>query len=274
MQKMRVGDDRYDRSIAFDASSGAGGDRGSRTTVTIGVEATREQEAELLDICCELQTPQYRPFATKSSDLELATVPLDRIVERFSGRIAVGVHHGPPRELSNVEAVHSALLYDTLRPFESEVVTLCDGEKRRVELLGCALQALGVESTPAVACQRSEFYYPHSYLADLLAGVIRATLDDSESPPEDAFREVPVTSRDESKGRFSMAYNAVAGGRYQWQKSSYDERRAETTSERVECWFDGRFGTSTGERPDTDSVRPVTGWLESEGYDSAADRLL
>jgi hypothetical protein len=267
MEPMVVDGDEFERSITFDTS------RRNDLKVTVGVELYRDREPELLDTLCRLQGEQYRPFRTKSRDLDLGVVPKRRLIEACPGRIAVALHDGRPDKLALVEAVHSALLYDRLRPFGPEALVVTDGAERRAKLFAGAVSAIDVGPVTPVACQQSEWYYPHAYLADVLAGAIGKYYTESEPFPRESFDAVVVTTNGTHDGGWNRAYRALARRKTFENVPTYRRRRSESPSERIGCWFRGEFGAADGERPDTDSTQHVVNWLDERGYETAATQL-
>lgn len=265
MEPLLIGGDEYERSVAFDGTKAGG------TQVTVGVEATREQEAQLLDICCDEQGDQFRPFATKSDNLDLNEVPVGELIERFPGRVAVGLCSGAPNQFIQAEAAHSAVLYSKLDPVESTTAVIADGDEIHAERLGEALWSLEAGRVPAVPCHKSEFYYPQSYLADLLAGAIAGDYDITNSEVQEAC-EVWTEASDDGDP-FWKAYNAVRAGEYSYRLPDREEKIAQKPSTRARVWFGGSFRSNAGSQLQTDSTRRVETWLERNGHTAAAERI-
>lgn len=263
MREFTVGGRNYCQSFALDACRRAG------VTVTVGVEATREQEAELLNDCCETQSSDYTPFNQKYGPDDSMEVPVETLVERFRGRIGVAVQRGSPGGLPRAEAANSAVLYAKMQIGTSTVV-VTDGSEYRAELLWRALKSYEEEPSPVVACQKSEFYYPQSYLADLIASRVAEERVDFLRRVQDSIETVELTGE---HGRFDKFYGVIAGERFEYEPPNYDTLHAQRQSTRVRAWFDGKFGQSGGGQPQTSSTRPSRNWLRSEGYDAVADRL-
>ncbi|MEZ3143400.1 hypothetical protein [Halobaculum sp. MBLA0143] len=265
MNSLLIGGDEYKRSVAFDATEESG------TLVTVGVAVTREQEAQLLNICCDEQNEQYKPFATKSRQLNLNEVPVGELIRRFPGRIAIGRCTEPPNQDLQAEAAHSAVLYNKLNPFESATAVIADGDERQAERLGRALKTLRIRDTPAVPCHRSESYYPQSYFADLLAAAIAR---DCEITSSDLQEECELwTAASDNGDRFWEVYNKVGAGRHSYQVPTREERLANKQSTRAKAWFNGCFGSNSGELLQTNSTRRVKNWLWRNEYAAAAERI-
>jgi hypothetical protein len=265
MDSLLIGGDEYERSVAFDATGS------DDTLVTVGVEVTREQEAHLLDICCDEQGGQYKPFATKSRDLDLDEVPVSELIRRFPGRVAIGRCSTPPDQSLQAEAAHSAVLYSRLEPFESPTAVIGDGDKRHAKQIGRALKALGIRDVPVVPCHKSEFYYPQSYFADLLAETVTERCNITGI---DIQKTCEILTRACDDGdRFWETYNQVSAGRYDYQLPDRDERLAQKSSTRAISWFEGCFGNNAGDQPQTNSTRRVRNWLERNERAAAAERI-
>ena len=265
MEPLQVSNKNYQRSVSFDAANKDG------TVVTVGVETTRREEAKLLNLCCDRQASQYEPFATKSRDLELDTVPIKQLMRDSPGRVAVALCSENPDNFVRAEAAQSAVLYDGLTPFESTTVAIADGDKRHAELLGKGLKALGNEGKTVVACQRSELYYPQSYFADLLAGTIVRRPDLAAESLLGSFDF--TTGVDTDRGLFWKAYNNIGAGRYDYQVPDYKKQVGHEPATRAISWFNGAFASNTGNRPVTDSTHRIETWLNNNDYDAIADQI-
>lgn len=264
---MLVDDEMYERSVAFDTSGGEG------LKVTVGVELSRTEEATLLNKLCKIHGEQYRPFGTKSRDLNLDDVPMERLIRGCPGQICVALHDGRPDRIQPIEAVHSAILFDCLGDSDSPPVVVADGNDKRAKMFDRARRAIDAGSSPVVSCCRAEYYYPHAYLADVLASAIRKFHDFSEMFPRDGFDAVEITTSGTEDGSWNRGYREVTRGDETGSVASYDRRRADAPAERVGCWFRGEFGAGDGDEPATDSTRPTINWLRENGYEAAADRL-
>ncbi|ERH11332.1 MAG: hypothetical protein J07HB67_00339 [halophilic archaeon J07HB67] len=134
MKQFSIDGEGYCRSLAFDAS------RKDGRMVTVGVEATRKQEAELLDTCCQEQESNYTPFNKKYDPTESERVPVGSLISSFPGKVAIALQRDPPNALTKTEAADSAVLYSKLQ-VDSTAVVIADGGERHAELLGRVLKS-------------------------------------------------------------------------------------------------------------------------------------
>lgn len=266
MESLEVGGNEYDQSVAFDGTKKDG------TMVTVGAKVTREQEAKLLNICCDAQGDGYKPFATKSRGLDPDQVPIKNLIKRFPGKIAVSLCPENPDKVIQAEAAQSADLYNKITRPESAVVAIADGDKKHARLLGKGIKSLSNAEKPVVACQKSEFYYPHSYFADLLANFIARNYNRKDKFPQRAF-EVVVVSNTESSC-FWEAHNKIGSERYEYEVPKYKQKQADKSSTRALSWFNGEFGgNSPNDQLQTDSTQPIRNWLSNNGYSTAANSI-
>lgn len=271
MQSFDVDSLSRSQSIAFDAT-----DRGG-LVVTVGVEANRTQEATLLNELYEvLSDDGYEPFRTKSRDLSLDPRAVSDVVSNFRGRIGVCLHEDDVK-LPYAEAVHSAILLEELRPNPTDTVCLVDGDTDRGEKLRQASAAIGLSNPPIVPCVQSELYYPHSLLADLVAGIVAdETLDDERRVPSgessSSFIFVETTGQSRT-GRWGKAYSAVARSEGNWDSPEVRQRYADSVPERVSCWFRGTMARKHAPPPSSDGLRPVVRRLDAMGCETVATWL-
>lgn len=271
MQNFDVGDLSRSRSIAFDAT-----DRND-LVVTVGVEANRTQEATLLDDLYEtLSDDGYEPFRTKSRDLSLDPQSVSTVVSNFRGRVGVCLHKDDVT-LPYAEAVHSAILLDELRPNAVDTVCLVDGNTDRAKKLQQASGAISSSTPPIVSCVQSELYYPHSLLADLVAGTVAdETQKDGRHVPSaetsSSLTFVETTGQSRT-GRWGKAYSTVARDEGNWDSPSVRQQYADSVPERVVCWFRGTMARKHAPPPSSDGLRPVVRRLDAIGCETVATWL-
>lgn len=271
MQDFDVEDFTRSQSVAFDATDRTG------LTVTVGVEANRTQEATLLDDLYEtLSGDGYEPFRTKSRDLSLEPQKVSDVVSGFRGTVGICLHKKEVK-LPYAEAVHSAILVDEMTPSPTDTICLVDGDPSRATKLRQASAAIGVSRPPVVSCVQSELYYPHSLLADLVAGVVADEAADNPrlgpsigSSPSVIFLN---TTGQSQTGRWGKAYSAVARSEGDWDQPDIRQRYADSVSERVSCWFRGAVARKHAPEPSSDGLRPVVRRLDAMGCDTVATWL-
>lgn len=273
MQDFVVNDDfRASQSIGFDAT-----ERQS-LIVTVGVLVNRTQEAMLLDnLYRELRDDGYLPFRTKSRDLSLSSNEIENIVRRCTGEIGICIHQDNVT-LSYAEATHSALLLSELNVTTDDTIAIVDGDRSRADLLYHAASGIEVVPPAIVNCTRSELYYPHLLLADLVAGVVAdQVLSDPSAAnrisPDDPIETVTDTTVNSRQGRWDRAYSAVARSEGDIRRPNFEQRYADSLRERVSCWFHGLFGNRNAHPPTSDGVTPVAGRLEALGCENIATWL-
>lgn len=268
MQDFIVDDISRSSSIGFDAT-----DR-DETVVTVGVLLNRAQEASLLDdLFQSLSDDGFQPFRTKSRDLSLPPSKVLKVLRRCNGSVGICVHQGSVT-LPYAEAVHSAILLDELNPLTNDTTAIVDGSEDRAASLCRTTSALGLVVPPVVNCVKSELYYPHLLLADLVAGAVADTVNEKPDfdleAASDESAVVIDTTRESRKGRWGRAYSAVARNEGGVEGSKFEQRYAGTARERISCWYHGMMAKSHAPAVDTDGVQPIVGGLNAMGCEDIA----
>ncbi|RDI71981.1 hypothetical protein [Halopelagius longus] len=269
MQDFIVDDQPRSRSIGFDAT-----DR-QNVVVTVGVLLNRTQEASLLDdLYRTISDDGYLPFRTKSRDLSLPSQKVVDILRRCNGKVGICVHTDDVK-LPFAEAVHSAMILNNLGVTTDDTIAIVDGDESRAEKLYQGASAIDIVPPSIVNCVRSELYYPHLLLADLVAGIIADAVSEdsavlSSISPEGPVEAIINTTQDSQQGFWGRGYSAVARGEGEVQRATYEQRYASSLRERVTCWFNGSFGQTHAPPPESDGVQPVVGRLNAIGCSDVA----
>lgn len=273
MQPFRVAGAEISSSIAIDSST-----RGE-TTVTIAVElADRIEEFELLDglsaIARRRNVSQFKLFSSKAQDIGVRDNEefFERIIDRYRENL-FGYHHvRKGSETSHeIEAVHTALLIDSvLAPYE-DCVTIIDGGAQKARPAVDALK--GVRSTvPAVThCFKSETYYPQSLLADLAASYLSYLVSADEYEYSDPLLRAPYAERTED--RWGKAFSAMKRGSGEYRVLNLSELRGDSPGQRAQCWYHGGMAREGAESPPSDSITPIIRFADENGFDSAKAEL-
>lgn len=270
MQDFEVNGDNKPESVAFDATDRHG------SIVTVGVCLNRSQEATLLDdLYNQLKSCDYRPFETKSRDLELPPGVVAALISQYDDHIGVCVHPDAAPKLPYAEATHSAILLERLITTVYGTVGIVDGDESRAEQLVYATEGLGFEPPPVANCVQGERYYPHILLADLIAGEVADALADGAlsagSITCGSLEPVINTLSGSESDQWERAYDAVARGNSEHEYPTVEQRYAESTQSRIVCWFRGQMGKKHAPGPATSSTQPVARRLEAMGNDTVAE---
>lgn len=260
MRDFAVNGSEYTHSIGFDPT------KRSELVVTVGVYLNRTQEAFLLDMLYrELHDEDYLPFRTKSRDLSIPNGKLVNVLMECRGRVGVCFHQDSVK-LPYAEAVHSAILADELSVPTNKSIAIVDGDQSKAMLFQHAASGVGVVPPPIVHCTRSELYYPHLLLADLIAGMVADEIEQSASNPTHIPPNGPVTVVENTTNRgerWSRGYNAAVRNKGDVRSHTFEQGFASSFHERVSCWFHGWFGHPHAPPPMSDGVRPVAGRLDA-----------
>lgn len=269
MRDFVVNDESRAWSIGFDAT------KREDLIVTVGVLVNRTQEAILLDnLYQELADDGYLPFRTKSRDLTLPPRKIRNVLTRCHGEVGICIHRDSVT-LPYAEATHSAILLDELSVTTNNAVAIVDGDRSRASFLYHATSGIEVVPPPVVNCTRSELYYPHLLLADLVASSVADQVNSnpevaSAVSPEEPIAVVNDTTTNSHKGRWDRGYSAVARSKGTVPQPTFEQRYANSLRERVACWFHGLFGHRNSNPPTSDGIRPVVGRLEALGCEAVA----
>jgi len=270
MQDFEVGARKQKKSVGLDAT-----DRG-RTVVTVGVLANRTQEARLLEeMYRNLRDYCYKPFRTKSRDLDIPQDTIYEILDSHRSKIGVCIDRNPP-DLRYAEAAHSAIIIDELEMAVDESIAIVDGDKNRADSLYRAADGVGKPLPPVVNCIRSELYYPHSLFSDLVAGALADDInEDNNDRVYRVLDEKVDTYVETTQGgeRYAKANESIDRKSADIPEVWYEQRRAEDFQERVNCWYQGIFGSRSSDRPMSDSVNPAAQRLEAMDCTEVAEWL-
>jgi len=260
MQDFIVDDAHYSQSIGFDATDRDG------LIVTVGVFLNRTQEAFLLDeLYQELHDEDYLPFRTKSRNLSLPSEKIEAVLLNCRGEVGICIHQGSVK-LPYAEAVHSAIIVNKLEIPTNKSIVIVDGGQDKAKLFHHATSGVDLTSPPVVHCTRSEMYYPHLLLADLVAGWVADEIQSNQGTVSELTPVGPVTTVENTSvggERWNSGYNAAARKEGENARSSFEQRYAYSFQERVTCWFHGWFGYQNAPPPSSDGVSPVTGRLQA-----------
>ncbi|MCX2819828.1 hypothetical protein EGH25_10750 [Haladaptatus sp. F3-133] len=271
MQDFQVGGERRSRSVAFDATNRDG------LIVTAGVLANRTQEGSLLDeMYRKLSDEGYEPFATKSRDLDIPKYKIYNILQDHNGRAGICADRNPPN-LMQAEAAHSAIVLDELEVATKDSVVIVDGDRDKGKNLHRGVRGIDIVAPPIVNCIRSEMYYPHSLLADLVAGAVADDINENgyEAVLSNLLGSVVHSYVDttQTPERFAEANYAIDKKAEKVPDITYDHGRGETRQERVSCWYQGVFASTKSEQPMSDSINPAVQILRGMGCNEVADWL-
>lgn len=260
MQDFVVDGAEYSRSVGFDATNRNG------LVVTVGVSVNRTQEALLLDdLYRELHSEEYFPFRTKSRDLSLPPEKIETVLLNCRGEIGICIHQDSVK-LPYAEAVHSAIILDELAVPTNKSIVIVDGDESKAELFHHATSGVDIFPPPVVHCTRSELYYPHLLLADLVAGWVADQINASPRAGSELEPRDPVTAvlnTTSGRRRWGSGYNATARSEGSVRSHTFEQRYGSSFQERVTCWFHGWFGNQDAFPPASESVSPVAGRLQA-----------
>lgn len=273
MRSFRVAGRSIESSIAIDSSTR------KNTTVTSAVElSNRSQEFELLDdlsaIARRENASEFKLFSSKAQDIDVRENEqfFEQVVETYQDKL-VGYHHvrrgnETPHE---IEAVHTALLVDSvLAPYE-DCVTIIDGGAQKARPAVNALTGIR-DTIPSVThCFKSEIYYPKSLLADLAASYLSYLIRVGEYDYSEPLLRVPHAKRTED--RWGEAFSAMKTESRTYRVPDLSELRGNSPSERAQCWYHGGVAREGAESPPSDSVTPIIKLADENGFESAKAEL-
>lgn len=263
MHPFQAGEKTYERSIAIDASTIDG------ITVTVAVSVDRDSELEILDsIYSAAEDYSFYPFRDKSNDLIHSEHSgfFESVIDKNSNRLNATTHLGSDgSDSERVEAVQSAILVSELGL--TNALIILDGDENKAERFGRAIAGIRKTCPPLVTCVQSELYYPASLLADLCASHVAATIKHPRHCSE-VTPCAPVT-KEEFNEYWGRAYNSMVNISKPISTEQIEQRRAETVSDRISCWFKGHMGGGDPIEFDT-SIQPVVQHVRNQGYEDLA----
>lgn len=266
MRPFRSNDSKFNESIAIDASTN------SDITVTVAVSTKRSAELDILDSIYEASRGHdFYPFRDKSNNLTGSDCKnlFESVIEANEDWITATTHLGHDNsDTERIEAVQSAVLVDRLNPTGS--LTILDGDQNKATRFGRAIGGLTPDCPPVGTCLQAELYYPTSLLADLTASYLSHTITHprhcSETTPS-----API-SKVEFSNQWGKAYSSMVNCTDGVPVEQITQRRADTVTGRVQCWFNGFVGGGHTSNANV-SIRPVIKHARREGYERVANRL-
>jgi len=236
VRPFRAGRAAYEQSIAIDASTI--GD----ITVTVAVSAGRSDELDILDsIYTAADGYPFFPFRDKSHDLdhEEHTQLFETIIDDNIDRLKTTSHLGNDgSDQERVEAVQSAILVNELDA--TDTLVILDGNDDKADRFGRAISGISDSPPPIATCIQAELYYPTALLADLCASHLAYEIEH----PRHCSEVTPTAAR--AKQRFShhwgQAYDAMVNSPEEVSTEMIEQRRADTVSARLNCWYQGQMG--------------------------------
>jgi len=266
----------YTASIAIDASTYG------NVTTAVAVAATREEEVEILDRIYSASRDQdvlFIPFKSKSSNFSK-----EDDTGFFSQVIADGEpwlkglhfrHHSASRNQHYVEAVLGAiLLKDIQEAINSEPFVLVDGDTNKVKTLAKACGGIGIGSPTIANCYKSEWYYPHSLLADLSAGYLSWQIDCKRYDYSDPLLRVPPANRIREED-WGKAFNFLQRKQNQpgYNHLQLGSTSANRESERARIWYDGLVARGKNSGSAATSLSHIASRVEEMGYEDLSKCL-
>ena len=275
MKRFR-GESTFDASIAVDTST-----RGD-VTATIAVAVTRDEELEILNQiyqAAEEHGSKFIPFKSKSRhfDMEGDQDFLRDVIGRGK-QVMSGYHfrhESVNRNQHYTEAVLSALLIDDLlSSLGDDVMILLDGDSRKVDSFAKACGGLNRDDVIIANCYKSEWYYPHSLLADLTAGCIAWRIDNDLYNYEKPILPVPpADSARQADWHRTFDYLRHKGKPCCHVRIPIDSVGAQAESDRARVWFDGLMARGIAETTPSSSLSLVVREVREKGYTELAERL-
>ncbi len=259
-------------SVAVDSSTR------EETTVTVAVELTeRDEEFQLLDrlsaIARQESVSEFKLFSNKARNIgiEENQAFFERVIKSYRGKLRCYHHIQKSRETQHeIEAVHTALLVDSvLDPYE-DCVTIIDGGEQKAKPVVKALSGLR-DAIPSVThCLKSETYYPQSLLADLVASYLSYRVHRGEYNYSNPLLRAPHAQH--SGDRWGEAFSAMKRQSEQYRVLDLAELQGNSPSQRVQCWYQGGMARKDAEPPSSSSITPIIK-LADKGFDDAKAEL-
>lgn len=276
MRPFRDGPDEYTASIAVDAST-----HGDVTTA-VAVLATREDEVDILNriysVSCRCDVT-FIPFKSKSSYYSK-----EEDDEFFANVVSEGVsylkglhfhHHSASKNQHYVEAVLGALLFkDIIRETDEDPFVLIDGDTSKVKTFAKACAGIDMDSPTLANCYKSEWYYPHSLLADLSAGYQAWQIENGHYDYSNPVFRIPAADvhRQEDWGRaFSFLQRKQNQSGY--THLQIGSTAASQEAERARIWYDGLVARGRTDASPSTGMSYIATEVEGLGYPDLASRL-
>lgn len=248
-------------------------------TVTVAVELpNRDEEFRLLDqlsaIARQEGVSEFKLFSNKAHDISIEDNRefFERIIEHNREKL-LGYQHiqRGGETLHEIEAVHTALLIDSiLEPYEDRV-TIIDGGKQKAKPAVNALSGVR-DVVPAVThCFKSETYYPQSLLADLVASYLSYTVRSGRYNYDEPLLRVPYAEQNED--RWGEAFSAMKSRSERYNLLDLAKLQGKSPRQRVQCWYHGGMARTDADTPPSDSITPVIKLADEKEFDDAKAEL-
>lgn len=229
---------------------------------------------ELSAVARRQNVSQFKLFSNKAQQIGISDNEefFERVIERRRGNL-LGYHHVQRgNETSHeIEAVHTALLVDSiLGPYEDRVIII-DGGKQKANPAVGALSGIRNAIPSVTHCFKSETYYPQSLLADLIASYLSYVVNAGEYDYADPLLRVPYAKRTED--RWGKAFSAMKRSSGEYRALYLAKLRGNSPSQRAQCWYHGGMAHDGAEPPPSDSITPIIRLADENGFDSAKAEL-
>lgn len=273
MKPFQIAGSDFESSIAIDTSN-----RGNATVTVASEIPSRSAEFEILEIVCKSarqnNVSDFRLFNRKARDIGLDGNEefFEDIIDEAREYITGYQHltHGN-ESTHEIEAVHSAILLDTLLDQYEDRLVIIDGGVQKATPTVQSLSGLR-DAIPSVThCTQSEHYYPQCLLSDLVAFYLSSIVEEDSYDYDDPFLRAPYAERTED--RWGTAFAAMKRSAGEYRILDLTELRGETPKERAQCWFQGGMARQGAETPATDSITPITKIAADRGFDNLQAEL-
>lgn len=251
-------------------------------TTAVAVPGCRRDEVDILHSINEAAIEsgvEFVPFKSKSTHFskEDDRAFFSRLISTNERRLTgLHFHHeSASRNQHYVEAVLTAILVAELHEtLPSPWFVLVDGDENKVRTLAKACAGLEVDSPSLTNCYKAEWYYPHSLLADLVAGYLSWQLDTGRYDYTDPLLRVPAADRTKSE-LWGTAFSYLQRKQRQpaYEPLDFGIAMADNESDRMRIWHDGRLARGEARSAPLTSPRHVVAAVEEFGYEPLADRL-
>lgn len=263
-------------SITMDASTVG------RTTVTVAVCSSRDEELDILDsIYHHGGEIGFKPFYNKANDFthEIRRDFTDALVRDLKHHIVAFTHNelqDGNTDTAQVEAIHSAIhVHDLLEREEESPLVIVDGNEQQAAPFLKALSGLRTDLPTVAHCQKSESYYPTALLADLASNHLAHQIENAVEVGREPELPIRVPNAKRARGReWGVAASSMYQSEPEYTPPTLPALHGATVRERVNCWYQGAVSLHSGlDRPMTDSLTPIVNTLHQEGYEDLAETL-
>jgi len=250
-----------------------------KTTVTVAVYASREQEPAILEALYEHGSELgFKPFYEKANnfDHERQREFCERVIESQESHLTAFAHNKEQDGNSNtqqIEAVHSAIHVDDLLSSDTNPLVIVDGNEQQATPFIRALSGLRTDSPMITHCLQSEYYYPTALLADLTANYLAHSIENNRYDYSNPVLQAP-RAKDACGDKWGQAFSSMYQDSINYSPPELQRMRGESVRERIRCWYEGAVALDGGtERPMSDSLNPVVQALRREGFEELANVL-